>query len=265
MLITRILSALVLIPLIAIAGYLGGPWLAGLVALFAVLAVIEFYQICGRLGAHPNAVIGALLTAGIVFAALFPAYQIGPRLFILALLLLMVIRVIRQDFAGFLGDWSSTLIGSAYIGGMLSHFVLLRGLQQGLAWAALAVLVTWVADTAAFFAGSAIGRRPFFPRISPRKTVEGAVAGLVGGALTGIAIGVPFLQLSWPLAAALGLLTAVLATLGDLAESLLKRQAGVKDSGRLIPGHGGALDRIDSLLFAGVVVYYFAIWVVGAH
>lgn len=265
MLTTRILSALVLIPLVIIAAILGGPWLATLLALFAALAAIEFYQICGRLGAHPSVVIGVPLTVAIVFAALFPAYQIGPRLFILALMLLMVIRVFRQDFTGFLSDWAATLTGAAYIGGMLSHFVLLRGLERGLAWTALAVLSTWVGDTAAYFVGSAWGRRPFFPRVSPRKTLEGAIAALVGGTLTAIIIGVLFLELTWPIAALLGVLTTVLETLGDLAESLLKRQADVKDSGRLIPGHGGALDRIDSLLFAAVAVYYFAIWFVGAH
>ncbi len=265
MLITRILSALVLIPVVGVAAYLGGVWLAGLVALFAVLAVLEFYRICGRLGAHSYNVIGALLTVALVFAALFPAYELGPHLFIAVLVLLMIIRVVKQDIGGFLGDWSSTLIGSAYVGGLLSYYVLLRNLEQGLIWVLLAVVTTWVADTGAYFVGSAIGRHPFFPRISPRKTIEGAVAALAAGTLTGVVIGVPFLHLTGWLAALLGLLTAVVATLGDLAESLLKRQAGLKDSGTLIPGHGGVLDRIDSLLFAGVVVYYFAIWIVGVH
>ena len=265
MLITRIISALILIPLVVVAVYLGGVWLVGLVAIFAALGAIEFYQIARRLGVRPYIWVGTGLTVLLVVAAQFAAHQIGPRVFILALGALMVLRVWRQDLAGFLGDWSATLVGSAYIGGMLSHFVLLRALSQGVAWVAVAALTTWLSDTAAYLVGTTMGRRPFFPKVSPRKTLEGAIAALVSGVVTAMAIAIPFLHLSWPLAALLGLLISLAAIFGDLAESLIKRQAGVKDSGNLIPGHGGALDRIDSLLFVAVVVYYFAIWVVGAH
>ena len=265
MLIKRVLSALVLIPLVVLAAYLGGLWLAGLVALFAALAVIEFYQLSNRLGARPSIWVGTALTVGLVVAAQLRAYRIGAPLFIGVLGALMVERVWRQNFDGFLSDWATTLVGSAYIGGMLSHFVLLRGLQQGLVWVALAILVTWVTDTGAYFVGTTVGRRRFFPRISPRKTLEGAIGGLLLGTPTAMAIAIPLLHLPWPQAAALGVLIALAATFGDLAESLIKRQAGVKDSGNLIPGHGGALDRVDSLLFAAVVVYYFAVWVVGAR
>lgn len=265
MLSTRILSALVLIPLIFVTAYLGGLWFAGLIALFAALAVIEFYQLTKRLDPQPSIVIGTALTVALVLAARYPSYRVAPALFVITLGLLMVKYVIRQDYDRFLGDWAATLMGSAYVGGMLSYYVLLRDLQQGLAWVAVAMLTTWIADTAAYTAGKALGRRPFFPRVSPRKTLEGAIGGVAAGALTGAGIGVYFLGLSWLPAVALGLLTAVAGTFGDLAESLLKRQAGAKDSGNLIPGHGGALDRVDSLLFAAVAVYYFAVWVAGAH
>ena len=177
----------------------------------------------------------------------------------------MVRCVIRQSYDRFVGDWATTLVASAYVGGMLSHFVLLRDLGQGLAWTAAAVLTTWAGDTAAYLVGKSVGRRPFFPKMSPRKTLEGAIGGVVTGTLTGMAIGVYALGLAWLPAIALGLLTSLAATFGDLAESPIKRQAGAKDSGSLIPGHGGALDRVDSLLFAAVVVYYFAVWVAGAR
>lgn len=259
MLITRIVSALVLIPLVAAAVWLGGAWLAGLAAIFAVLAVIEFYQLSRRLGARPSVPLGAALAAALVLSALFPGYGIGPAAFAVALAGFMVARVLRQDLGGFLTDWAVTLVGSAYVGGLLGYYVLLRNLSQGLAWVVLALLVTWISDTAAYFVGSSIGRRPFFRRVSPRKTLEGAVGGVLIGTLAAMVIGALALRLSWLEGAGLGLLLTLATTFGDLAESLIKRQAGVKDSGRLIPGHGGALDRVDSVLFAGVTVYYFAV------
>jgi phosphatidate cytidylyltransferase len=261
---TRLLSALVLIPLVIAAVYLGDFWFAGLAVLVATLATIEFYQISRRLGARPSMVVGTVLAAALVLAARFPSRGIGPAVFVGALAALMLTRVLRQNFQGFLVDWSSTLAGSAYVGGMLSYFVLLRDLPEGLAWVALAGLTTWASDTAAYFVGTMWGRQPFFPKVSPRKTVEGAMAGLSVGTIVAAGIGIPFLRLMPAQAMALGVLLSLAATFGDLAESLVKRQAGVKDSGNLIPGHGGALDRIDSLLFAGVTVYYFAVWVVGA-
>jgi phosphatidate cytidylyltransferase len=261
---TRILSALVLIPLVAAAVYLGGLWFTALVIVFAVLATIEFLRISERLGAKPSVAVGAGLTAALVLAAHYHRLHVGPALFIVVLGALMVARVIREDYNGFLVDWSATLIGSAYVGGMLSHLVLLRNLPRGLAWVALTALTTWVADTAAYLVGMAFGRHRFFPKVSPRKTLEGAAAGLVTGVLVAVAIGVWFMHVPWGLALGLGILLTLATILGDLSESLIKRQAGVKDSGNIIPGHGGALDRIDSLLFAGVAVYYYVIWLVEA-
>lgn len=264
MLSTRLLSAVVLIPLVVVAVYLGDLWFVGLAAIAAVLATIEFYQLSRRLEARPSMLVGTALAAALVLAARFPSQRVASTAFVFALAALMLARVLRQNFEGFLVDWASTLAGSAYVGGMLSYFVLLRDLREGLAWVALAGLTTWASDTAAYLAGTLWGRQPFFPRVSPRKTVEGAMAGLLVGTLVAAGIGIPFLHLSPAQAVALGLVLWLATTFGDLAESLIKRQAGVKDSGNLIPGHGGALDRIDSLLFAGVAVYYFAVWVVGA-
>lgn len=264
MLSTRVLSALILIPLVAAAVYYGGLWFTGLVTLFAVLASIEFYRLARHLGASPSVVVGAALTGALVIAAQYGPPEAGPALFVLVLGALMVVRVLRQDYNGFLLDWSATLIGSAYIGGMLSHLVLLRNLPRGLAWVTLAALTTWAADTAAYFVGTAFGRRRFFPKVSPRKTLEGAIAAMVAGVLVALGIGIHFLHLPWAVALGLGVLLTVATIAGDLTESLVKRQAAVKDSGDIIPGHGGALDRVDSLLFAGVTVYYYVLWVVEA-
>ena len=151
---------------------------------------------------------------------------------------------------------------------MLGHYVALRQLDQGRELVILAVFTTFACDTSAFFVGRAWGRHHMAPTISPHKTWEGAIGGFVGAVAAALALrsllnlGDWSLPLNYVEAIAVGCLIGVAAQLGDLLESLLKRRAGVKDSGNLIPGHGGVLDRIDSLVFTGVIVYYFVLWVV---
>ena len=136
----------------------------------------------------------------------------------------------------------------------------LRGLDSGRDWVFLALFITFASDTTAFFAGRAWGKHRLAPRISPRKTWEGAVAGVLGAIIASLALVIFFnLPLSHWQAGLLGLLVSVFGQLGDLAESLFKRNMGVKESGKLLPGHGGALDRIDSVVFASVVAYYFVL------
>jgi len=164
----------------------------------------------------------------------------------------------------FLG-WAWTIAGILYIGWLLSHLVALRGLEDGRNWVFLALLATFGSDTAAYFTGRALGRHKLAPSISPGKTWEGTIAGFLGAIIISLLFTIPS-PLSLPLgywsAIILGLLISVFGQLGDLVESLLKRNMGVKDSGKLLPGHGGALDRIDSVVFASVVVYYYVIWVI---
>jgi len=153
------------------------------------------------------------------------------------------------------------IIAAAYFGPLLAHAPLLRSLDSGLDWVLIALLTTFAVDTAAFFTGRSFGRRRLAPRISPGKTWEGAVGGVAGGAAAGIALFAivdpgPVL---WS-GAVLGLAVAAAGTAGDLAESALKRAIGLKDSGTLLPGHGGILDRLDSLAPNLAVVYWFAVW-----
>jgi phosphatidate cytidylyltransferase len=155
--------------------------------------------------------------------------------------------------------WALSAAGALYVGWPLAHVELLRQLPDGEAWLVLAIACTWATDTGAYIFGSLFGSRKLAPSISPGKTVEGSfgallvtapVGALVGGA-TGLGVGVWVLML-----VSLGL--SVAAQAGDLAESYMKRAAGVKDSGRILPGHGGLLDRIDGLLWVVVVAYYLA-------
>ena len=149
------------------------------------------------------------------------------------------------------------------MGWTLSLFLILREEAKGFEWVLVVLLGTFATDTGAFFTGKAIGRRALAPRVSPGKTWEGAIGGFLTGAGTVLALA-SWLELPISIleGAVLGVLVGVSAQVGDLVESMAKRASSVKDSGRLIPGHGGVLDRLDSVVFVVVVVYHFYIWVV---
>jgi phosphatidate cytidylyltransferase len=155
------------------------------------------------------------------------------------------------------GGWVTTIIPVLYVGLLLGHLAALRVTRDGVWWVALVLLLTWAYDTGAYFAGRFLGRHSFMHHVSPNKTWEGVGGGLILAGLVGL-VAVPTVGLQAWQAPLLGLLTGIVAQIGDLLESMIKRQTGVKDSGVLIPGHGGLLDRIDSLLFTGVLAYYTA-------
>lgn len=254
----RILSAMVLIPLVMAAVYVGGPVLAGGVAVVAGGALWEFARLAQTLGARPSVPLMVGFSLLCVANAQWPAAGLLPWAVIL-LALSLVVTVFQGNAPGSLAGWAYAVAGALYVGFPISHFVGLRGLENGLGWLALALLSTWISDTGAYLLGRTIGRRPFFPKISPRKTQEGAFGGLISGVAAVMLLGRWLVGLAWGWGALLGVLLVIAATFGDLAESAIKRQAGVKDSGHLIPGHGGVLDRIDSLLFVVPLVYYFVV------
>jgi phosphatidate cytidylyltransferase len=165
--------------------------------------------------------------------------------------------VFRKNAPGSLSNWAFTIAGAVYIGFSSSHFVRLRLVGQGMSWVALALLSTWICDSGAYFVGCAVGKHKFFPKISPKKTWEGAIAGLFSGVIATVLLGYLLLDLGIGWGIILGMLLVLGATFGDLAESVIKRQVGVKDASELIPGHGGMLDRVDSLLFVVPLVFYF--------
>jgi phosphatidate cytidylyltransferase len=143
----------------------------------------------------------------------------------------------------------------------LATLILLRRFENGGAWVLLSMMLSWLADTAAYFSGRAFGRHKLYEKVSPKKTVEGAIGGLfgsTGGALLAHFWYLP--ELSWVGAVALGIVAGGLGQAGDLAESMIKRSTGVKDSGWIIPGHGGILDRIDALIFTAPVTWAYVTW-----
>ena len=262
----RVITALWGLSILILILWFGKPWLfALLIAAGAILGIGEFYRLISRRGIQP------LKFFGFLFALLFLAnayfdYPYTSPLLAAAVILPLIWFLFRSPRELAFLNWAWTIAGILYVGWMLSYWVALRGLDQGRGWVFFALFSTFACDTAAFFVGRAFGRHPLAPAISPGKTWEGAVGGFLASP-AGASIIYTILNLAHialPLGyggmVLIGCLIGVFAQLGDLAESLLKRNVGVKDSGNLIPGHGGILDRIDSIAFTGVIAYYCVIW-----
>jgi phosphatidate cytidylyltransferase len=261
-LITRVATAAIGMPVTVAAVVLGGPWLFAGVAAIAVLGTIEFYRMVERAGYRP--VWEAGIGAGVLFA-LDAAWPQPWQAVILPGLLLYVVSVYvsrgRPDRV--LGDTAVTMLGAVYVGYLMAYALRLRALAGGgLGGAAAALLVifsVWGADSAAYFVGVAAGRRKLSPQVSPNKSVEGALAGVAAGLAVALACGAAF-RIPLALAAAVGAVCAVAGIVGDLWESAIKREIGIKDAGGILPGHGGILDRFDGLLFAMPVGYVLMRW-----
>ena len=263
----RVITALWSIPLLIATVWFDRPfpWFTIIVAIWGLLAVYEFYRLVNT---HKMPLLTSL---GLIWTLLFiisPHFKHDfftlPLLLTSAVVLSLIGLVLRYRKEGAFIGWAWTIAGILYVGWLLSHFIELRGLTDGRNWVFFALFITWASDTTAFFVGKALGRHHLVPNISPAKTWEGAVAGIGGAIIMSVLFftHTPFhLPLSYGQAILLSMLVSVFGQLGDLVESLLKRNVGVKDSGGLIPGHGGFLDRIDSVVFAVVVVYYYVIWV----
>jgi len=261
MLAKRVISAFVMGPLILGFVYLGGLWYWALVTVVAILAGHEYLRLVARKGERADYPLTMLLILLLMAGSRGLSGELMQGGVTALIVLSLLWQMVRGDRELPIVGWALSLGGGLYIGFLLSHFVLLRDRPQGLGWTLLAFFSTWANDTGAYFAGRWIGTRPFAPRISPKKTWEGSIGGWISGIAVGTLMGA-VLRLPLLHASLLGLLISLAATGGDLVESMFKRWAGVKDSGRLIPGHGGVLDRIDSLLFSVVVVYYYLIWVI---
>jgi phosphatidate cytidylyltransferase len=271
LLLTRALTAAVLIPIAAFLVYLGGLPLLVLVASFMTLAEVEFCRLMRVDGFRPAAVFGVGLVWCFVLDAQFPALGLLQPGLTLVVLGSLVWHMFRRQGVPLL-DWSLTVVGGLYVGLCSGRLIGLRGLSfsgDGPWWTFTVLAAIVAADSTAYFVGKAWGRHKFAPVLSPRKTWEGYLAGVVAGGLV-----TSLLTSLWPIwegsatgqglvhGMIVGLLVAALAPLGDLAISMIKRHVGVKDSGGIIPGHGGALDRVDSILWASVIGYYYVLWFV---
>jgi phosphatidate cytidylyltransferase len=247
--------------------YVGGiPWL--LTVLFVgVLGWREMAQLLGRDHFAVDRTLGLLYVAGTVFEAYARAVGFVQldllRPLLAGLIMLSLVWALFNRGEHPTADWGMTVACAFYLGFMLGHFVTLRLRADGLKWVVLAIGLTWIADTMAYFVGVRLGRHKLWSRISPKKTWEGLAGGTLGALIAAPLLGGWLFGLSPWQGLLLGILIAVADPFGDLAMSLFKRMARIKDSGQLIPGHGGILDRLDSLLFVVPVVTYFAVIVAG--
>jgi len=264
---TRALSALILIPVAGWTVWAGGGWFFAAVLLAASLAGYEFSQLMRRGGYAPAPVFILAFIGMFALDAQFPSLHIARPGLAMILILSISWQLFQSQSSAPTVDWALTIAGGLYVGWLSAHMISLRALPEGLAWTSLALLATWGSDTAAYLIGSAIGRHKLWPRLSPGKTWEGIGGGIVGGLLIGGVVGSLAMQWVGAIGPVHGLLVGFLASavgpLGDLAISMMKRQVHVKDSGHIIPGHGGFLDRTDSLLFVVTITYYYATWLGG--
>lgn len=258
MLKTRIITALCLIPLILGSVYFGGLVFFALVATLLLIAGYELFEMVRRAGYPPMPWLGLALIA-LILADAYAQSDYGRALLAGALVVSLTAGVLRPR-EGWLAGWAITVAGALYIGWLGAYFLFVRALPNGMMWTVFALVTAWATDTGAYFVGTRLGKHKFFPLISPKKTWEGAIGGMIAALLTMFVLG-GLVSLPFVHCAMLGLLIGIAATFGDLAESLLKRQTGVKDSSNLVPGHGGILDRLDSLLFTAAAAYYYLVWV----
>ena len=273
----RWLTALILMPIVLGFTLAGGWWAFVVATVVVVVCVFELHKMMVHAGYHPLIWVSLALSLLFLVAAMLPKFSLIMLQSGLGGVLLISLPWLffRKKLDGAVIDWAMTLAISIYIGWSMSCFLVLRGYEQlvidfpntpwivlprGLWWVLFVLLGVWGADSAAFFTGRYLGRHKLAPHISPGKTWEGVAGGLVLSVIAALIFTVGPLGVPWYLAIVLALLMGAAGVLGDLSESLIKRQMHVKDSGQIVPGHGGLLDRMDSLLFAVIVVFLFTQW-----
>ncbi|MBC7293996.1 MAG: phosphatidate cytidylyltransferase [Thermoleophilia bacterium] len=253
----RFLVALIGLPLGLAAVILGSYFLLGLVVLLTILGLHEYYTLLRPY--KPNLLVGYLGGLAVVVGAFF--WGLSGMLVGLALTLLLTFfwSLFGELGAHLVGRMAITTFGLLWVAVGFAYVLLLRSLAHGMALTIMMLACTMLSDTFAYFVGRAIGRHRMAPRISPKKSVEGAIGGLAGAVIAALIVKMYSPWLPAGKAVILGLIIGVVGQWGDLFESAFKRDFRVKDSGRILPGHGGILDRFDSILFAGFTAYWGAI------
>jgi len=258
--IQRWLTALVAVPVLVAVVSFGGQRLFGLLIILVIVAgVFEYHRLVFGKAFSPEKVQGTLL------AVLIPiVFYAGGAQHVLAILTLGILAVFLLGLPRISGDHPDSLpvmkviFGCCYLPLTLSHFIWLRRGDEGILWVYFVIVLAFSGDVAAYYIGRTWGRRKLLPQVSTGKTVEGTLALMVGSTICCVVYGQIFLPgMAWWQAAILGLTGSALGQLGDLCESVIKRSSGAKDSGGMLPGHGGILDRLDCLIFIVPFVYYY--------
>lgn len=267
----RILTAIVGLPILLYTVWSQSPYFfAGLTAIAAILALLEFYGLASKGGSKPQVIAGCVFAVPVLASYLLNAPQLAAAALIaLAIVCLTIALRASGEIKNSLMSVSSTVFGVVYVALLPGCLIGVRMLPDAgtslsaphLASKLLTMFFALVmlTDTGAFYVGRSVGRHKLAPRISPGKTVEGAIGGFATAMVTGVLCKLIFFhEIPVTHAIALGAAIGIVGQIGDLAESMLKRGAGVKDSGNLLPGHGGMLDRIDSILFCAPLLYCYA-------
>lgn len=261
----RIVTSVLIITLAGLITFYFPNWVFSLLAAAMIgVALSEFFSLVERKGIfvykYFGVIVGMLVPLIIYFQMGGEGYfTLEPFFIVIACMFIFVLQFIRRDSSQALSSIAVTLFGLLYIAWFFSFFIKLKFLPNGTLLVAFLIIVTKMGDIGAYFVGSAIGKHNLIPRISPHKTVEGTVGGLIFSLLSAVASKAYLPGFSFGHLLTLGVLLGILSQVGDLAESLLKRDSGVKDSGRSLSGFGGMLDLIDSLLFTTPIFYFYVV------
>jgi phosphatidate cytidylyltransferase len=262
----RFLMGLVFIPLLVYLAHLGGYYFLAFVDFILFMGMVEFYRMMRRMGYRPYRAIGIGTTLVLTWYIYFRSELYADFLLTAALILIATLELFREGEKFSVSHLAVTILGVLYVGWLGAHFVYLRELPlkvgteygEGTRYVLLPFFLGWTSDTAAYLGGRFFGKTRFLPRISPNKSLEGSLSALIAAPFVAWAakeVFAPFLSALDVVV--LGLISGVASQLGDLVESMMKREADVKDASNVIPGHGGLLDRFDSLLFCAPAVYYY--------
>jgi phosphatidate cytidylyltransferase len=258
----RTITTLIIAPIVLAAMWFGAPWFTILIAFFGAMGIFEFYRLCQIRITSVLGIIGGLMTLLLIVSPHLAAVSradvlgVGTAISLIGLLF-------RRNKENAFRDWAWTIGGAVYLGLLLSYLIGVREMAFGREWVYLALMASTGSDVFAFFVGSTLGRRPLAPSISPKKTWAGLIGGFAGAIIFGMLV---YHFMDFPAsfgyggAALLCICIGIFAPLGDLVESLLKRNSQTKEAGNTLPGHGGFLDRLDSVVFASVVAYFFLLW-----
>jgi phosphatidate cytidylyltransferase len=258
MLKTRLLTALISLPIIIFFTWKGGIFFAGLVIAIILLSIFEFYTLFKINLFRTLGIIAIVFGTVLGLIGRMETEAIYNACLTITILTAISLQLIDKKPGEALSGGSLAIFGLIYTCWLFSHFIILRQLPRGISYVFSILTITWLGNTAAYVVGSKYGRKKLIPRITPNKTVEGALAEVITAVVISILCRWGFNNgLSVRHSFFLGLIIGVFSIMGDLTESMIKRAAKVKDVSRLIPGHGGVLDRIDSLLFTAPAYYYY--------
>jgi phosphatidate cytidylyltransferase len=235
------------------------------IIIIALLGLRELYGIAHKQGYRPSYILGSILTLYFIYISIYDYdvcslnYYFANIIITFFIILSFIIQLFRKDYSKVLNEISITIFGSIYLGYLLSFMLKIEDLPNGNYYLISLLIITWVHDSGAYLIGTKLGKNKIFPRISPKKTIEGSIGGIIFGIAGTFALK-NWLNLNFNELLFLGLIISIIAQLGDLFESVLKRGSGIKDSGTLFPGHGGILDILDSLIFTAPIFYYCIIF-----